>query len=107
MLREVLWRAAILSSAQVRKLSGTKFRQMLRAGEDIPGWFAFPEVVAVLRAHVVATQAAAAAASASAGFVAAAPASLEVTERSAGRGADGGAPSSPPQDGRRTAVFAS
>jgi len=25
----------------VRKLSGTKFRQMLRAGEEIPDWFAF------------------------------------------------------------------
>lgn len=25
----------------VKKLSGTKFRQMLRAGEDIPEWFAF------------------------------------------------------------------
>ena len=27
---------------QVQKLSGTKFRQMLRAGQDIPSWFAFP-----------------------------------------------------------------
>jgi len=27
------------------KLSGTKFRQMLRAGEDIPEWFAFKSVV--------------------------------------------------------------
>ena len=25
----------------IKKLSGTKFRQMLRAGEDIPEWFAF------------------------------------------------------------------
>lgn len=31
------------------KLSGTKFRQMLRAGEDIPEWFAFKSVVKVLR----------------------------------------------------------
>ena len=31
------------------KLSGTKFRQMLRAGEDIPEWFAFKSVVSVLR----------------------------------------------------------
>ena len=44
-----------ISVVQVRKLSGTKFRQMLRAGEDIPDWFAFPEVVAVLRAHAAAT----------------------------------------------------
>jgi sulfate adenylyltransferase len=31
------------------KLSGTKFRQMLRGGEEIPEWFAFKSVVAVLR----------------------------------------------------------
>merc|ERR1719148_548868 len=31
------------------KLSGTKFRQMLRAGENIPEWFAFQSVVKVLR----------------------------------------------------------
>jgi sulfate adenylyltransferase len=30
-------------------LSGTKFRQMLRSGEDIPEWFAFKSVVEVLR----------------------------------------------------------
>lgn len=30
-------------------LSGTKFRQMLRGGEDIPEWFAFKSVVKVLR----------------------------------------------------------
>ena len=28
-------------------LSGTKFRKMLRAGEEIPAWFAFPSVVKV------------------------------------------------------------
>ena len=28
---------------------GTKFRKMLRAGEDIPTWFAFESVVKVLR----------------------------------------------------------
>merc|ERR1719409_642500 len=33
------------------KLSGTKFRQMLRAGEEIPEWFAFKSVVDVLRAE--------------------------------------------------------
>lgn len=32
-----------------KKLSGTKFRQMLRAGDDIPEWFAFKSVVKVLR----------------------------------------------------------
>ena len=35
----------------VKKLSGTKFRAMLRAGEDIPEWFAFKSVVEVLRAE--------------------------------------------------------
>ncbi len=33
-------------------LSGTKFRQMLRAGDDIPEWFAFKSVVDVLRKQV-------------------------------------------------------
>lgn len=35
-----------------KKLSGTKFRQMLRSGEDIPEWFAFKSVVEVLRENV-------------------------------------------------------
>jgi len=35
----------------VKKLSGTKFRQMLRAGDEIPEWFAFKSVVDVLRAE--------------------------------------------------------
>lgn len=34
------------------KLSGTEFRRKLRAGEDIPEWFAFKSVVEVLRANV-------------------------------------------------------
>ena len=34
----------------VMSLSGTKFRKMLRGGEDIPTWFAFPSVVKVRRA---------------------------------------------------------
>merc|ERR1712070_1115789 len=33
----------------VLKLSGTKFRKMLRGGDDIPEWFAFKSVVQVLR----------------------------------------------------------
>ncbi|KIY99956.1 sulfate adenylyltransferase [Monoraphidium neglectum] len=33
-------------------LSGTKFRQMLRGGDDIPEWFAFKSVVQVLRESV-------------------------------------------------------
>ena len=36
----------------VKKLSGTKFRQMLRGGEDIPEWFAFKSVVKVLRENI-------------------------------------------------------
>jgi len=36
---------------EMNKLSGTKFRQMLRAGEEIPEWFAFKSVVDVLRAE--------------------------------------------------------
>lgn len=35
----------------IKKLSGTKFRKMLRGGEDIPEWFAFKSVVDVLRAN--------------------------------------------------------
>jgi sulfate adenylyltransferase len=35
-------------------LSGTKFRQMLRGGEDIPEWFAFKSVVQVLREQILA-----------------------------------------------------
>jgi len=34
-----------------KKLSGTEFRRALRAGEDIPEWFAFKSVVEVLRKH--------------------------------------------------------
>lgn len=35
-----------------KNLSGTKFRQMLRSGEDIPEWFAFKSVVKVLRENI-------------------------------------------------------
>jgi len=34
---------------KVVKLSGTEFRRRLRAGEDIPDWFAFSSVVEILR----------------------------------------------------------
>lgn len=33
----------------VLSISGTEFRRRLRAGEDIPEWFSYPEVVAELR----------------------------------------------------------
>merc|ERR1719159_602554 len=38
-------------SLSTKKLSGTKFRKMLRSGEEIPEWFAFKSVVEVLRAE--------------------------------------------------------
>ena len=34
----------------IKKLSGTQFRKMIRSGEEIPEWFAFKSVVEVLRA---------------------------------------------------------
>jgi len=34
---------------KISKLSGTKFRDMLRSGDEVPEWFAFPKVVEVLR----------------------------------------------------------
>merc|ERR1712083_290945 len=34
---------------KISKLSGTKFRDMLRSGGEVPEWFAFPKVVKVLR----------------------------------------------------------
>ena len=37
------------------KLSGTKFRQLLRSGAEIPDWFAFKSVVDVLREATPAT----------------------------------------------------
>lgn len=40
-------------------LSGTKFRKMLRGGEDIPEWFAFKSVVQVLREAIQEEEAAA------------------------------------------------
>jgi len=36
---------------EVAKISGTEFRRRLRAGEPIPSWFAFDEVVDILRAE--------------------------------------------------------
>jgi sulfate adenylyltransferase len=36
----------------MKNLSGTKFRTMLRAGDEIPEWFAFKSVVKVLRENI-------------------------------------------------------
>jgi sulfate adenylyltransferase len=36
----------------MKNLSGTKFRQMLRGGDEIPEWFAFKSVVKVLRENI-------------------------------------------------------
>lgn len=41
----------------LKSLSGTKFRKMLRAGDDIPNWFAFESVVKVLREEAQAASA--------------------------------------------------
>lgn len=38
-----------LTRCQVVLILGTKFRQMLRNGDEIPEWFAFKSVVRVLR----------------------------------------------------------
>ncbi len=37
----------------IRSISGTKFRQMLRSGEAIPNWFSFESVVDVLRKDIL------------------------------------------------------
>mmetsp|Transcript_127321 Transcript_127321/g.179701 ORF Transcript_127321/g.179701 Transcript_127321/m.179701 type:complete len:387 (-) Transcript_127321:32-1192(-) len=44
--------AAEAKGLKKKKLSGTEFRRRMRAGEDIPEWFAFPQVVSVLRPHM-------------------------------------------------------
>jgi sulfate adenylyltransferase len=44
--------AAKEKGLHIKNLSGTKFRQMLRAGDDIPEWFAFKSVVQVLRENI-------------------------------------------------------
>jgi sulfate adenylyltransferase len=33
----------------ISKLSGTKFRDLLRSGGEVPEWFAFPSVVDILQ----------------------------------------------------------
>jgi sulfate adenylyltransferase len=38
---------------QVKNISGTQFRKMLREGAEIPEWFSFPEVVEELRRAVL------------------------------------------------------
>jgi len=35
--------------SEVLTLSGTDFRRKLQAGEEIPGWYSYPEVIAALR----------------------------------------------------------
>jgi sulfate adenylyltransferase len=34
------------------QISGTKFREMLLSGEEIPTWFSYPEIIGVLRENV-------------------------------------------------------
>lgn len=38
-----------MPSKSLEPISGTKFRQMLENGEDIPSWYSFPEVVQILK----------------------------------------------------------
>lgn len=39
----------IKSDETVLKISGTEFRRMLKAGEDIPSWFSYPGIIKELR----------------------------------------------------------
>jgi sulfate adenylyltransferase len=41
--------AAVQPGHTIGKISGTKFRQMLRGSEEVPSWFSFPEVIDELR----------------------------------------------------------
>jgi len=36
-------------NSTIKNISGTKFREMLRSGEEIPEWFSFPEIISELR----------------------------------------------------------
>ncbi len=38
-----------LPNKSLQPISGTKFREMLEAGQDIPSWYSFPEVVQTLK----------------------------------------------------------
>ena len=40
---------AVEQGLHKKNLSGTEFRRRLRAGDDIPSWFAFKSVIDVLR----------------------------------------------------------
>jgi sulfate adenylyltransferase len=40
---------AAAAKVKTKNLSGTKFRAMLRAGDEIPSWFSFPSVISALR----------------------------------------------------------
>lgn len=45
-------RSEVKEGQTVKNISGTKLRAMMRAGEDVPEWFSFPEVVDELRRGV-------------------------------------------------------
>ena len=45
----------IPEGSQVKHISGTQQRQMLRNGETIPEWFTFPEIAEELRKSVAQT----------------------------------------------------
>lgn len=46
----------LTDNEQPKQISGTKFREMLYSGEDIPEWFSFPEVISTLRQHIRTTK---------------------------------------------------
>ncbi len=39
----------LVAGLETKTISGTEFRRMLRGGEEVPGWFSFPEVIEELR----------------------------------------------------------
>ena len=49
---DLVWAQPLTPSNHPQPPAGTKFRQMLRGGDDIPEWFAFQSVVQVLREQV-------------------------------------------------------
>ena len=40
---------AKINNIKTKNISGTEFRRLLKSGESIPEWFAYPEVVDSLR----------------------------------------------------------
>lgn len=45
-------RGEVAEGEELLDISGTEFRRMLNAGEDVPSWFSFPESIDILRTSV-------------------------------------------------------